>query len=415
MSSSQDRLARDGGQPVRNTKEHPWPRWPVISEQEWVDKIEPALRKVYLSHVEGIGGKVTADVEQSFARFCDAKYCRMVPHGTDALMAAIIAALELESWGPSGEIIIPNYTYIATASAPLHQRMSIAMVDIDPVTFTLSPEAVERAVKPGVTRAILPVHMAGHAADMDALNGIARKYGLKVIEDAAQAHGARYKGKSVGALGDAGAFSFQSSKNLSIGEGGAVVTNSQQVDEYVAAIMNSGRAPGGARWEYPRLGYNFRPSQYLAAMLNVRLHLLEEQTAHRNAMAAYLSQGLAQIPGIRPPTAANGCTRHGYHLYAMLIDPAKFGGHGRDEIAAAVQAEGVGCYVGYTKPLSTSLSLVHLANKFPQSVRVLPCPNAEYVCQHSIWILQEMLLAQQSDMQDIVAAFAKVQRAFAQG
>lgn len=408
------KLARDGGTPVRDVKRDPWPRWPLISEEQWSQQVEPALREVYFSQAEGLGGAAATQFEQDFARFCDAGHCRLLPHGTDAIMAALVAAVKLENWGPSGEVIIPNYTYIATASAPLHQRMSVALVDIDPVSFTISPEAIEAAIRPGITRAILPVHLGGHPADMDAINDIARRHDLKVIEDCAQAHGAQYRGRSVGALGDAGAFSFQSSKNLSSGEGGAVVTDDADTDARLHAVMNSGRAPGGARWEYPRLGYNFRPSQYVAAMLNVRLKLLDAEVTHRQEMARFLSERLAEVPGVQPPVHKEGCTRHGYHLYIMLIDPEQFGGRNRDEVIAALQAEGIGCHAGYTHPLADSPSLQALSEHFPDAIRVLPSPVSADVCGRSIWLLQETLLAEQRDMLHIVEAFSKVQRAFAQ-
>lgn len=404
-------LARDGGTPVRDIRKQPWPRWPLASERQWVEQIEPAMRAVYLSHAEGLGGTHSQAFEQEFARFCDARHCCLLPHGTDALMAALVAALELDSWGVDGEIIVPNYTYIATASAPLHQRMRLALVDIDPISFTISPEAIEQAVRPGITRAILPVHLGGHPAEMDAINAIARRHGLKVIEDCAQAHGAQYRGRPVGPLGDAGAFSFQSSKNLSSGEGGAVVTDDPDIDGRIHAVMNSGRAPAGARWEYPRLGYNFRPSQYVAALLSIRLKSLEEQTVHRQRMARFLTEQLSQVKGVRPPMHADGCTRHAYHLYAMLIDPDHFGGCCRDEIVTALNAEGIPCFAGYTHPLSESRGLKNLAERFPEAIRVLPCPVAADACQRSIWLLQEILLADEQDMLQIVEAIVKVQRA----
>ncbi len=407
------KLAIDGGTPVRDVQRHPWPRWPVVSEQQWAEQVEPAMRAVYLSRTEGLGGTRSQQFARDFARFCQARHCRLLPHGTDAIMAALVATLELENWGPGGEVIVPNYTYIATASAALHQRMSVALVDIDPVSFTISPEAIEQAVRPGITRAILPVHLGGHPAEMDAINAIARKHGLKVIEDCAQAHGAQYRGRSVGALGDAGAFSFQSSKNLSSGEGGAVVTDDEGIDGRIHAVMNSGRAPGGARWEYPRLGYNFRPSEYVAALLSVRLEQLEKEASHRQRMARFLSKQLSQVKGVEPPVEAEGCTRHAYHLYAMLVDLDSFGGRDREAILAALHAEGIPCYAGYTHPLAETRGLQTLAEQFPESVRVLPSPITTDVCRRSIWLLQEILLADERDMLQVVEAFAKVQRAFA--
>ncbi len=408
-----EELAIEGGTPVRDIGRKPWPAWPVVSEREWRERVEPALREVYLSRVEGLPGPKAEAFAGRFAAYCDAKYGRMLNHGTDAISAAIAAVLDLDGVEEGGEVLLPNYTFIATASAPLDRRCRLRFVDIDRATFTLDPAALEEAIVPGQTRAIVAVHLAGQAADMRRINAIAGRYGIPVIEDCAQAHGARVDGRSVGAIGAIGAFSFQSTKNLTCGEGGAVVTDDEDLDARVLAFQDVGRVPTGKRWEYHRLGWNYRPSEYLAALLMVRLEDLESQIATRSGNADDLTGQLAGIPGVEPPVVRAGVDRHAYHLYCILVDPEAFGGRGRGDIVEALIAEGIPASAGYTMPLSDQPALRQLAGDHADLMAVMPCPNTRTVCDRSIWLPQELLLAPRDQMDDVVAAVAKVQRCFA--
>ncbi len=410
--SASEKLAVEGGAPVRDLTKNPWPAWPQNTEEEWEQEIEPAMREVYLQKVEGLPATQAEAFGQAFAAYCDARYGIMMPHGTDAISAAVAGALDLDGLGDGGEIMIPNYTFIATASAPLSTRCSLALVDIDPVCFTMDPEAVEAAVTDR-TVGILPVHVGGHPADMDALNAVAKKHNLVVVEDCAQAHGAEHRGHKVGPLGHVGAYSFQSSKNLTSGEGGCIVTNDQDIRDQAHAFKDVGRRPGGERWEYPRHGWNYRTSEYLAAILLRRLSKVESQTGLRNENAAYLSGELEKIGGITPPRALPWVTQHGYHLYMMLYEPEAFGGRSRDAFVKALQAEGISSTPGYERPLTDEGALKTVSEQYPHLVRRLPCPNVEYTCKHSVWLYQSMLLGAQKDMDDIVEAVAKIKRAFA--
>ena len=406
------KLAISGGTPVRDTQKDPWPISPLNGVEEWESEIEPRLREVYLSATEGLGGQKIEELNEKYAEYTGTKYAMFMPHGTDAISAALAGALDLDGFGDGGEVIIPNYTFVATASAALDRNCTIAFVDIDPDSFTIDPAAVEAAIDPNRTRAILPVHLGGHPAHMEALQQIADRHGLAIIEDCAQAHGAAYQGTKVGALGSAGAFSFQSSKNLTSGEGGMVTTDDKDVCDRVYAFMNVGRAPGGARWEYPRLGWNYRPSEYLAALLIPRLGKLEEQTKIRNANAAYLSTELKQIEGFIPPKLNPWATQHGYHLYCAKYNPEGFGGAPRSKFLEALGAEGIPCSSGYGAPLSQEAGIAHATQKYPHLIRSLPCPVAEQVCQESVWLFQNLLLGSRKDMDDIVEAIAKIQRAW---
>lgn len=401
-------LAISGGTPVRNIEKQPWSAWPLTTPEEWESSVEPLLREVYLSANEGSGGTMIGRFSEAYAAYTGTTYALFMPHGTDSISAALASALDLDGFSDGGEVIVPNYTFVATASAVLERRCSVAFADISPETFTLDPESVEAAIGPK-TRAILPVHLGGHPADMGALRNIAERHDLAVIEDCAQAHGAEYEGKKVGSLSDAGAFSFQSSKNLTAGEGGMVTTNDKDVHDRVCAFMNVGRAPGGARWEYPRLGWNYRPSEYLAALLSVRLELLETQTVRRNRNAGYLSNALKPIEGITPPKLAPWATKHGYHLYCMRYDPQGFGGRSRAEFVSALAAEGVPCSIGYRSPLSEEPGMAYVGEKYPGIIRSLPCPHAESVCAESVWLFQNLFLGSEADMDQIVEAIGKIQ------
>ena len=410
-STDMDKLAVYGGSPVRNTTETPWPNWPNNREDDWERDIEPALRDVYLSRSEGLPATQCEAFGSSFAAYCDGRYGIIMPHGTDAISAAITGALDLDGIGDGGEIIIPNYTFIATASAPLSVRCSLSLVDVDPVSFTVLPEAIESAIT-DKTVGILPVHLGGHPADMDAIMAIAKKHDLVVIEDCAQAHGAEVNGKKVGSLGHVGAFSFQSSKNLTSGEGGCLITSDVDIRDRAHAFKDVGRRPGGERWEYPRLGWNYRTSEYLAAILLKRLPHLEDQVKLRNTNAAYLTDELSNIEGFTPPGLRPWVTKHGYHLYMCLYDSAKFGGKTRDVFVAALKAEGITCTPGYERPLTDEGALKTILDRYPDKVRRNPCPNIEHACTHSVWFFQSMLLGGLEDMDDIVAAIKKIQTAF---
>ena len=405
------KLAISGGTPVRNTKIRPWQNWPIHSSEEWQEKIEPLLRQVYLSGNEGAGGTMIPRFCNEYAQYTGTSYAQFMPHGTESISAALAGALDLDGFSDGGEVIVPNYTFVATASAVLERNCRVAFVDVSPDAFTIEPDAVEAAIS-SESRAILPVHLGGHPADMGTLRDIANRHGLKIIEDCAQAHGAEFQSKKVGSVGDVGAFSFQSSKNLTSGEGGMVTTNDKDIHDKVCAFMNVGRAPGGARWEYPRLGWNYRPSEYLAAILSIRLELLEEQTNLRNKNAEYLSNELDMIDGITPPRLSSWVTKHGYHLYCMKYDPEGFGGKNRDEFVKALSAEGIPCSIGYRSPLSQEPGMAHVAEKYPHLIRTLPCPNAKVVCKHSVWLFQNILLGSISDMHQILDAISKINNAW---
>ncbi len=405
---SLERLAVDGGTPVCDGH---WPAWPAVDPAEWDQSVGPRLREVYLSRTEGLPGPQAEALAGDFAAYTGTRHAVLTPHGTDAIMAGLAGVLDLDGLGSGGEVICPDYTFVATASAALFVRCKVAFADIDRRHYTLDPAAVEAMIGPETT-AILTVHLGGQASDLAGLRAVAEKHGLALIEDCAQAHGAEWHGARVGSLSAAGCFSFQSSKNLTSGEGGMVTCDDDEIHARVHSFMNVGRRPGGERWEYPRLGWNYRPSEYIAALLHSRLGLLAEQTARRNANALHLDGLLREIGGLTPPERMPWCTAHAYHLYMCRYDPDAFGGHTRGEFLHALGAEGVPCSTGYTQPLSDEDGFRMVRERYPDQVRVGDNANTRWVAERSVWLFQNLLLAERDGIERIAAAVDKIRRAW---
>ncbi|NLG50152.1 MAG: DegT/DnrJ/EryC1/StrS family aminotransferase [Chloroflexi bacterium] len=399
-------LALHGGSRVRNT---PFPSWPVYGEAE-----EKALLDVLHSGKWGrLDGSQVAAFEQEFATYQGAQYGIAVVNGSVALWVALMAA----GIQAGDEVIVPPYTFQATAVSVIEANAVPVFVDVHPDSYCLDPDLIEDAITER-TRAIIPVHFAGQAADMDAILAIARKYELVVIEDAAHAHGARYKDQGLGAIGDMGAFSFQSSKNLTSGEGGIVLTNSDLYERLVRSVHNCGRLPEGEWYSHYIMGSNFRMTEFQGALLRAQMTRLEEQTRIRDANGLYLNAKLAEIPGILPFPRGQGETRHSYHLYMFRYNAAEFDGVPRERFLEALRAEGVPCSPGYGLPLYRQPLFEQLAfgpfTGYRQTVPNLDyskvsCPVTERACrEEAVWLTQPMLLGTQADMDDIVEAVAKV-------
>ena len=286
--------------------------------------------------------------------------------------------------------------------------------DIDLETFNLDPQAVAAAISPR-TKAIIPVHMGGQPASMDALMEIARKHNLTVIEDAAHAHGASSNHRPAGSIGHFGSFSFQSSKNLTCGEGGVITTSDDQLAEACRSIHNCGRIPGGVWYEHHVISANYRLGEFQGAVLNAQLERLEAQTATRDRNGQYLAARLGAMPGIIPQKRPADCTRHSYHLFLFRIDPDLFGAP-RQAVLKALEAEGIPVSGGYALPLYRQPLFLNKAfGPYLPSARntldygSVSCPNCERICSsQGAWLEQSILLGTQADMDDIVRAFEKV-------
>ncbi len=335
-------LAIFGGPKTVTIEQAPLLRWPQIGLEE-VEVILQVLQMGQMSVTNRSG--IVAQLEDDFATYEGVQFALARNSGTAALHCAYFAV----GIGFGDEVIVPSYTWLATVTPLLHLGAVPVFAEINPQTLTLDPEDIARKITPH-TKAIVPVHMWGHPADMDAINAIARAHGLKVIEDASHAHGSLYKGRETGTLGDIGCFSLQASKAMTAGEGGILVTN--QRDYYERAMLLS-QSPGRLHQELtdPRLrrfaetglGLKYRIHGLAAAIADVQLKKLDRLNAIRNANHDRLTHQLADLPGITPPYTAPDCYRGAYYEYRLLYDPHPFGGLPVADFITRLQAEGVRC------------------------------------------------------------------------
>lgn len=394
-------LALYGGSPAR-TK--PFAAWPVFGEAE-----EEALLRVLRSGTWGrLDGTEVRRFEARFAAMHGCRHAVAVSSGTVALRIALLAA----GVRAGDEVIVPAYTFVATASAVVEANAVPVFADVDPHTFNLDPASVAAALT-SRTKAIIPVHFAGLPADMDAIADIARAHGLIVIEDAAHAHGARYRDRAAGSLGRVAAFSFQSSKNLTAGEGGILTTSDDALAEACESVHNCGRVPDGAWYEHHVIAGNYRMTEFQGALLGCQLDRLDEQQRVREANGQYLASRLSALPGVHPQVRPPSCTRHAYHLFMLRLDPQSFGAS-RTAVLRALQAEGVPCSGGYGFPLPDQPLFrnraygPYLPAAGGRTDAAPPCPNSDRICHEAVWLGQALLLGDRPDMDDIAGAFEKV-------
>ena len=403
-------LAKEGGLPVRDTRYRPWPVYPSSSMLEWTTKIAPKFLQIFLTGVEGLPQPLATRFAEEWARYCGASYSLLLPHGTDALRVAIASAIDHDGMEYGGEIIVPNLSFIASATTVLDRQFGVALVDVDPETYLIDPRRVEEAIIPGKTRAIMAVHLFGQPADMTALRDIAKRHSLVLLEDAAQAHGAIHELGRVGAIGDAAGFSFQSSKNLSGGEGGAFTTNDLQTFERAYSFHNVGRARrGGQRWGHHSLGFNMRASEYVAAILLNRLEKLEAQQQRRVRNFHLLREYLSEVSCVKPLAIGPGVQRHGVHMFVMRYDAEQCGGLRIEDFIGALQAEGIPLNRGYTATMAQQPALQLIGEKNPSYLRVLPTPVADEAIKNMLFLAHDIFLGSEADMSEIAAAFMKVQ------
>ena len=401
-----------GGAPVR--KGAMGPSWPVFDQTE-----EQAVAKVARSGKwwRG-GGDQVARFEAEYAKLTGAKFCQAVSNGTSALICSL-GALGV---GPGDEVIVPPYTFVATVNAVLLHGALPVFVDSHPDSFQLDHRKVEAAITDR-TVAIVPVHMGGGVGDVDAFLEVGRKRSLPVVEDAAQAHLAQWRGRHVGTWGAVGCFSFQASKNLNAGEGGAVLTNDERLMDRLYAFQNNGRsrrATGTPDFTYGSPGGNFRLTEFQGALLLAQMNRIEAWAVRRESNASYLTELLRDVPGIVPARMPSGCTRNAYHLYMFRYQAEQFGGLPRAKFLQAMRAEGVACSGGY-EPLNkdplmekalSSRGYERLYGKgaFAKWARRTECPENDRLCREAVWWGQTVLLAERPVMEEIAAAVRKVRR-----
>ena len=396
-------LAVDGGEKIRAK---PFPGWPVWDENEL-----NALGEVLESSQWGIGGSKVSEFEEKFAAYLGVKYGVCVTSGTIALMIALRSA----GIGTGDEVIIPPYTFTATAGAVIMVDAIPIFADIDQDMYDLDPNQMEKAITDR-TKAVIPVHIGGGPADMDGIMEVAKKHNLVVIEDAAQAHAAEWKGQKVGSIGDIGCFSFQASKNLCAGEGGFIATNNEELMDECWSYHNCGRVRGGGRYEQRGLGANFRMTAWQATILLAQMERLDEQTETRNRNALYLSEKLSEIEGIRPAKRGKNITKHAYHLYIFRYDADKFGGTPRERFLEALSAEGIPCSRGYHPLYKQDFFKTPIQRPDGEGIvdySKIYLPVTEKACnEEAVWFKQSMLLGDQGDMDDIVKAIKKIKENF---
>ncbi len=300
-----------------------------------IDEFDGAIREVIESSAFA-GGPFVERFEQEFAAYCGSKHAIGVGNGTDALWLALLAF----GIGEGDEVITVPNTFVATAEAIIYCKAQPVFVDVDEKTFTLDPAELEKCLT-ARTKAIIPVHLFGQPADMDPILQFARAYGLFVIEDAAQAHGALYDGRKAGTMGDAGCFSFYPGKNLgAFGEAGAVVTNDTDLAEKIRVLRDHGQS---RKYHHTLIGWNCRMDGIQAAVLSVKLRHLEQANLLRRQRAFLYNEAFAGIDAIATPVEAD-YARHVYHIYAVRVQE-------RDELRRFLEAKGIGCGVHYPIPI----------------------------------------------------------------
>lgn len=298
-------------------------------------EVEAAIKNVCENTAFILSDEMKA-FESEFAQYCGARHGIGVANGTEALFLAL-KALDI---GPGDEVIVPANTFIATAAAVSHVGATPVFVDCDPETYCIDPSKISGAITPR-TKAIIPVHLYGHAADMDAILALARSNGLKVIEDCAQAHGTHYKGKQVGTFGDAAGFSFYPSKTLgAYGDAGMVITNSDEIAEKLKLLRDNGRTTW---YEHAIIGYNSRLDGIQAAVLRVKLRRLDQWVEARRNHARLYRELLSDVEGVVLPSERPE-VRHSYYVYVIRVKH-------RDEFMAKLKDRGIGSGVHYPIPL----------------------------------------------------------------
>ena len=394
-----------GGTPVRTAR---FPSWPVIDQREDQELLSTVRSGKWYR------GRQVARFEEAYAQLTGAKHCLAVSSGT----AALATSLNALGVGPGDEVLVPPYTFVATINVVLLQHALPVFVDTDPETFLMDPAKLEAAMTER-TAAIMPVHIGGSSADLDNILAVARKRGLPVIEDACQAHLAEWRGRKVGNFGDAGCFSFQASKNLNCGDGGAILSNREDVIERCFSFHTQGRRRKAVRDAYFGAADNRRMTEFQAAILAAQMTRLVEQTETRTANARYLSSMLREIPGAMPARMYEGCTRNAYHLYMFRYDKERFAGLPRAKFLKALSAEGIPASGGYGRlnkeafiknALHTrGYERVYSKERLAEWEERNQCPANDRVCQEAVWLGQTVLLAGRSDMEQIAEAVRKVQ------
>lgn len=394
-------LAVRGGTPLRTAS---WPAWPQHGEAE----LRNLQRVVESGNWGGFPSPnvMAGEFAERFAAYHGAKHGICTTAGTTALEVALKAA-GLER---GDEVLVPALTFYATAFAALVQGFKPVFVDIDPTTWCIDPADAELKITPD-TRAILPVHLGSRMADMDRIAEIAAKHHLRVIEDCAHMHGGFWRDRGAGTLGDLGCFSFQSSKLMTCGEGGIIITNDDALAERCNAYVNSGRGHGTDRQaaEGTMLGWNYRITEFQAAVLLAQLERLPEQIAARNANIAYFEERVARLEGVS--TLAHDermTTKSGYGV-VLRYDESAWRGTPRDRFARALYAEGMRLYAAFYTPVYDAPLFAWKDAPIDVEYSGVHCPVAERAAyREMIWLPHEIFLGTTADVDDLCDGIEKI-------
>lgn len=391
-----------------------FPRWPIYSNLE-KDGLEIVLNSGQWGRLAG--NTQSERFERGYEKITGAKHALAVTSGTSALIDLLGAA----DIGPGDEVIIPPYTFIATYNAiTAHYGLPI-FVDTDLESFQIDAKKIERSINKD-TKALLPVHIGGSPFDVDAVIAIGKKYKIPVLEDACQAHLAEWKGKTVGNWGLGGAFSFQASKNLNSGEGGAVITNDTDFYQKCYAFHHQGQSANSASLTTGSgtRGVNLRITEFQSAILLGQITRLKEQTEKRSENAQYLTKMFKEIPGVKPAKLYAGTTRSAFHLYMFRINEKEFG-LTREKFINAMAAEGVYGSTGYNR-INKDAFVTNLA-KEPHYLKIYgekrmkqwleqtnATPVNDRLTNEAVWFPQTTLLGTRTEMEQIVEVVKKIQK-----
>ncbi len=408
FSGDAGKLAILGGKPVRQNK--PWPKWP-LPDAKIEAKVLETTRSGIWCRIQSANGTVP-NFEKEYAKLLGTKYCVATGSGTQALSTC----MEALGIGPGDEVITSPYTDFGTVSAILTSRALPVLADLDPESYQLDPDDVERRITPN-TRAIMPVHIMGQPCNMERIMAIAKKHNLKVIEDSCQAQQSIYKGQKVGTIGDLGTFSFQSSKVMPCGEGGAIVGNDFELMERCFTIQNHGTNRKG---KHVTIGPKYRMNEFEAAVLLGQMEDIVARYERRNRNANHLSKRLKDFPGLRPQKLYEGTESGSYYLYAMSYKSEHFNGATRAQFLKALAAEGIGLSPYIANGLHREEWIDHIAGlreykqmygaqRLKQFKEGMNLPNCDLVCEEMAMIWASgPLLAEIEDMDHIVDAIEKV-------
>ncbi|MEN6455776.1 MAG: DegT/DnrJ/EryC1/StrS family aminotransferase [Prolixibacteraceae bacterium] len=404
-----NKLAILGGDPVRTNKS--WPNWPYV-DKNILDSIEKTTNSGIWCRIQSANGTVST-FEKEYAKILGVTRCVAVGSGTQALHTSA----EALGLGPGDEVITSPYTDPGTIASILSARALPVLADIDRYSFQLDPDDVERRINKN-TKAIMPVHMMGQPADMDRFLQIARKYSLFLIEDACQAHFAKFRGKMLGSLGDIGCFSHQSSKVLSCGEGGSIISNNQELMEQCYTVQNHGTSKYG-RTE--TIGPKYRMNEFEGAILMGQLPTALDRHALRNKNANYLTSKIKDIPGITPQKLYDGTEEGSFYLYTMNYNKEVYNGVPREKYLKALEAEGISLspYIKnglHKEPWIDNITgrkeyqQMYGKNRLEQFKEEMACPVCDLICDEEMVMLWASgpLLGTREDMDDIINALMKI-------